>query len=319
MSRSILNCCVCDAAIEGEAHELGGRHYCALHFERVTRENRAAAGPILQSVVGVVVFVALVAFIASVTQPTIDGPALVVIGVVLALVPAAFWLAAFYRQDRLEPEPKKYVFAIFILGALLAQALGQPIIRDVFRVQTWMGADVVTTILGSILIIGFVQEFLKYAAVRYTVFSSREFDERVDGIIYCAAAGLGYATTLNIQYVLSNGGVDLGVGAIHIAVASLAQGSFSGVVGYFLGRAKFESMGIAWLPVGLTLAAVLNGVVSVALREVTTLGGLEFNPWYGLIVAAAFAGAVFIVLFAVIRRLNARALAPAVLAKEGTS
>jgi protease PrsW len=319
MSRSNLNCCVCDAAIEGEAHELGGRPYCKRHYESVTREKPAAAAPILQSVVGVVVFVALVAFISSLTQPMIGGAALVVIGIVLALEPAAFWLAAFYRLDRLDPEPKRYVVGIFILGALLAQALGQPVIRDVFHVQTWLGADLITTILGSILIVGFVQEFLKYAAVRYTVFSSAEFDARVDGIVYCAAAGLGYATTLNIQYVVSNGGVDLGVGAIHVAVASLAQASLSGIVGYFLGRAKFESMGPVWLPMGLTLAAALNGVVTLALREVTTLGGLEINPWYGLVAAAVFAGAIFFILFTVIRRLNARELAPVVYAKEGTS
>jgi protease PrsW len=319
MDRSIPRCCVCDKVIEAEARELGGRHYCALHYERITRENGAAAWPILLSVVGVVVFVALVAFIANVTHPAIGGLPLVLIGLVLALVPAGLWLAAFYQQDRLEQEPKAYVLGVFVLGALLAQAIGQPVIRDVFRVQTWLGTDVLTTILGSILVIGFVQEFLKYAAVRYTVFRSAEFDERVDGIIYGAAAGLGYATALNVQYVMGNGGVDLGVGAIHVAVVSLAQGSFSGVVGYFLGRAKFESMGPVWLPIGLTLAAVLNGIVTSALREVTTLGGLEFNPWYGLIVGAVFAGATFVALFTIIRRLNAKALAPGVYAEEGTS
>ena len=33
---------------------------------------------------------------------------------------------------------------------------------------------------------------MKYAGVRFTIFLSREFDERVDGIIYGAAIGLGY-------------------------------------------------------------------------------------------------------------------------------
>ena len=33
--------------------------------------------------------------------------------------------------------------------------------------------------------------------------------ERIDGIIYGAAAGLGYATYLNIQYVLENGGIKM--------------------------------------------------------------------------------------------------------------
>jgi protease PrsW len=311
MAGHVPDCCICDRAIEGEVHTLGGRYYCLTHYQRVTRENGAAARPILVALAGVVLFVAVVAGLVAVLPPQLSGPGLVLAGLVLALVPAALWLAAFYRQDRLEPEPKTYVLAVFALGALLAQAIGQPAIRELFHVQTWLNADLPTSLLGSVFVIGFVQEFLKYAAVRYTVFRSPEFDERVDGIIYCAAAGLGYATLLNVQYVVGNGGVDLGVGAIHIAVTALAQASFSGVVGYFLGRAKFESMGPLWLPAGLALAATLNGTVTFVLDEIANVGGLSFNPWYGLVAAALIAGATFVILFAVIRRLNAAVLARA--------
>ncbi|MDO8673898.1 MAG: PrsW family glutamic-type intramembrane protease [Dehalococcoidia bacterium] len=311
MATSISKCCVCDRLIDGEGFTLGGRHYCATHYRNVTRERRAAAQPIIFSIIGTVVFVALVAWLADLIKPSIAGEGLVALGVVLAIVPAFLWLVAFYYQDRLEHEPKGYVLGVLLLGAILAQGVGQPLIRDVFKVQSWLGADLLTTLLGMIFVVGFVQEFLKYAVVRYTVYRSVEFDERVDGIIYSAAAGLGYATMLNLQYVVSSGGVDLGVGALRVAVAALAQASFSGVVGYFLGRAKFEAMGVFWLPIGLTLAAVLNGIVNFALGEVTTLGGVVFNPWYGLVLAAVVAGATFVILFTVIRRLNAATLASA--------
>jgi RsiW-degrading membrane proteinase PrsW (M82 family) len=229
----------------------------------------------------------------------------------MAIVPALIWLFAFLQQDRLEPEPKRYVFGVFILGALLAQAVGQPLIRDFFGIQNWASGNALVNILASILIAGFIQEFLKYAAVRYTVFYSGEFDERVDGIIYGAAAGLGYATMLNVQYIISNGGVDLGIGVMRVATTALAQASFAGVVGYFLGIAKFERKGPLWLPLGLTLAAVLNGVVSYVLGQVTRLGGFSFNPWYGLVVAVIIAGGTFYALFMLIRRLNAATLAEA--------
>ena len=52
-------------------------------------------------------------------------------------------------------------------------------------------------------------------------------------------------------------------------------------------------------------AAILNGIVSYALGEVTTMFGFSFNPWYGLVVAVIVAGATFAALFAIIRRLNA--------------
>ena len=115
---------------------------------------------------------------------------------------------AFYTQDRLEPEPKTYVLGVFLLGAVLAVGIGQPLIRNFFSVQNWTGNDLLIDLLAAMPDLGFVQEFLKYAAVRYTVFFSNEFDERVDGIIYGAAAGLGYATLLNMQYIVGNNGVD---------------------------------------------------------------------------------------------------------------
>ncbi len=130
----------------------------------------------------------------------------------------------------------------------------------------------------------------------------------MDGIVYGAAAGLGYATLLNLTYVISNGGVDLGMGAIRIAVTALAHASFAGVTGYFLGRAKFENREPLWLPLGVLIAAVLNGIVSTALGEISR-SGLRVTPLNGLILAAAVAAITFIVLFVIIQR-NNRATTP---------
>ncbi len=44
-------------------------------------------------------------------------------------------------RTALEPEPKVYVLGVAILGALLAAAVGQPLINDVFRVPDWIGHD----------------------------------------------------------------------------------------------------------------------------------------------------------------------------------
>jgi hypothetical protein len=38
-------------------------------------------------------------------RPALSPGGLVLVGIVLAIVPAAIWLLAFYQQDRLEPEP----------------------------------------------------------------------------------------------------------------------------------------------------------------------------------------------------------------------
>jgi hypothetical protein len=115
---------------------------------------------------------------------------------------------------------------------------------------------------------------------------------------------------MSISYIITHGGVDLGVGAIRVAVTALAYASFGGVLGYFLGQAKFEDHGPFWLPAGLVLTAVLNGIVTSALGLVSR-AGLQSTPLRGLLLAAAIAAVVFVVLFAFMRRSNRMVLAKA--------
>ena len=244
-------------------------------------------------IISLIVFVGVVYALDAAFKPVFTATGLLLIGIFLALVPAAIWLIFFYLQDRAEPEPKGYVLGVFLLGAMLAAAVGVPLIENVFRISHWIHASTLATILGGILVVGFTQEFLKYAAVRYSIYHSDEFDEPTDGVIYATAAGLGYASVLNIQFVVSNGGVDLGTGVITMAVVALAQASFSGITGYFLGRAKFESEQIWWMPLGITLAAVFNGLFNwtrgLVAQTSISLSGATTSLWPGLILAAVVA------------------------------
>ena len=191
-------------------------------------------------IIALCAFVGIVYALDGALQPQFTPTTLVLTGVFLALVPAAIWLTFFYMQDRAEPEPKGFIMGVFALGALLAGAIGVPVVESLFRTSHWIYTDTLSKVVGGILVVGFTQEFLKYAAVRYSIYNSSEFDEPTDGVIYATAAGLGYATVLNIQFVVSNGGVDLGAGILRMAVVALGHAAFSGITGYFLGRAKFE-------------------------------------------------------------------------------
>ena len=308
MNRTI--CCVCENPIEGWVVEMGNRPYCADCHAKVMRDRRGLWWASLVEVVALVIFVALVALIVNLTEPHLEGTGLVLVGIVLAVVPALLWMAFFYAQDVREPEPKQLVLGIFILGALLARAVGVPLIEEVFRAPEWLASGTLYHILGSILVVGFVQQFLIYAAVRYSVYNAAEFDERVDGIIYATAAALGYATMVNVQYVVQSGGVDLISGVIRVAVTAMALASFGGLMGYFLGRCKFEDEPVWWMPAGLILAAVLDGLFTYFRGEITTtavgLKGGGFSPWPGLILGTVVAAVTFGILFLLIRRLQRR-------------
>jgi protease PrsW len=244
-------------------------------------------------IISMVVFVVVVYAVDFALQPVFTPSALLITGIGLAFVPAIIWLVFFNLQDRAEPEPKSFVLAVFGLGALLAAAIGIPMVENIFRTSHWAYNDTAATVIGGILVVGFTQEFLKYAAVRYSVYHTNEFDEPTDGVIYATAAGLGYATVLNIQFVVANGGVDLGSGVIRMAVVALAQAAFSGITGYFLGRAKFEAEPIWWMPLGITLAATFNGVFNwlqgMVVRPSITLSGASNNAWMGFALATVVA------------------------------
>jgi RsiW-degrading membrane proteinase PrsW (M82 family) len=310
-----VTCCVCHRPVEADAKRIGGRCFCEYHYAKATQERPSIWRAGLFQIAGLLAFVLVVELAIGLADLTLDGWPLLIAGIVLAVVPALLWLFFFYQQDRLEPEPKGAVLGVFVLGALLAQAVGIPLVEQVFEVRRWLPLGTWSHILGSILVIGFVQEFLKYAAVRYAIYPTLEFDERVDGIVYGTAAGLGYAMVLNLRYVLDSGGVNLQAGVIRIVVTALAQASFAGLSGYFLGRAKFEDEPVWWLPGGVSLAALLNGLFTYLRGELTTTGlslsGGGVNPWPGLILAALVAGATFALLSYLIRRANRLTLAGA--------
>lgn len=214
-------------------------------------------------------------------------------GVGMSLGPAGIWLVFFYRRDRAAPEPTGWVARVFVLGALLAAAVGTPLLNEVFVVEDWLWQNWPWSYLGgSFLVVGFTQEFLKYAAVRFSVFDAPAFNELTDGILYATTAGLGYVTVLNIQFVVEGNGVALGLTAVHIAVNTLAHASFAGVMGFFLGRERFSRQPLWWMPAGVTLAALLNAAFFFA-RTLLSLGGVTpagspTNTWVGLALAALF-------------------------------
>ena len=214
-------CRICD---EPATRTIGEYAFCERHFERANSARRGGWQADVASIIVLVGFVVVVFAVDELLGPRLSGTALTLIGLVLAVVPAAVWLGYFYRRDRLEPEPRTMVVGEFVLGLLVATAIGIPILEQVFDVGSWLFASPLVHLAGGILIVGIVQEGLKYLTVRLSVYDSREFDERTDGIIYGTAVGLGFATALNVAFVVESGGVDLGTGAIRARRAHIREG-----------------------------------------------------------------------------------------------
>jgi len=252
-------------------------------------------------IAALVMFVFIVQLIVWLTKVSPPQGALIFWGIIIAIIPSLLWLTFFYQRDKLEPEPKHYVFGVFVLAAFLAYSIGIPLVKQVFRVNDWLYLTPWGYILGSILVVGVIHQFIVYATVRYSVYPTKEFDERIDGIVYGTAAGLGIATMLNITYVIELGGAKLVIAAIYCVINALAYASFGGIMGYFLSMAKFgKRTGQGQLIWGVAIAAVLNGLF-FWLQRLLVFQSTRYEPWYGLVVGIIVVAVIYGILETLMR------------------
>jgi RsiW-degrading membrane proteinase PrsW (M82 family) len=297
-----VRCCICDEPLTAPYNIVGGRAYCARHYATANKPHPGFWRAGVIQIVGMAVFSAVLAWLGSYLGE-INGIARILVGIFLAIVPSALWLAYFYRQDRLEPEPKTRIAAVFLVAFVLADVIGRRVVEDWFQVSNWASVDTTTSLLASILIVGFTRQAIAYVAVRAVVYATPEFDERMDGMVYGTVAGLGVATLLNLRYISDNGGVAIAPGVIQTVTTALAQASFGGLMGYFMAEAKFAHRPTWWVPLGFALAAILNGLFSWLISEVSA-SGLTVDPWRSLALGVVVALAVFFVLVALMRRMT---------------
>jgi protease PrsW len=298
-----IGCCICGEPQTPPYNLLGRRIYCDRHFAVVNRDHPSFWRTSIAQLLLMAAFSLVVGLIANALGP-LEGAPLLLSGIFLAVVPTALWLAYFYREDRLEPEPKTRIAAVFLLALLIEDTVGRRLVNDWFRVNEWAPYDTATSFLAAVLILGFTWQAIAYVAVRIGVYASDEFDERMDGIVYGTVAGLGVATLLNLRFVLENAGVALGPGVVHTVTTALAQASFGGLMGYFMAEAKFSHRPVWWVPLGFATAALLNGTFTWLIGEVSATG-LDVAPWRSLIFGLLMALFAFTLLVLLMRRSQA--------------
>ena len=293
-------CCICQEPVSPPYNVLGGRVYCARHFAQV---NKPHGGFWRSAVVAIVVMALATGALSFLLRDVrgLDHNLLIVVGLLLAIVPTAVWLYYFYRQDRLEPEPKERIFSVLLTAVILTDVFGLRLINDWFQVSQWASYNNWTSLGASLLIKGVLYAAIIYFSIRIWVYNTSEFDERMDGIVYGTVAGLGVATLLNLHYIIDNQGVALSPGIINVVTTALAQASFGGLLGYFMAQAKFEHKPVWWVPLGVVVAAVLNGLFGWLINEVSS-AGLSVEPWRSLVLGVIVAVLTFGVLVYLMQR-----------------
>jgi RsiW-degrading membrane proteinase PrsW (M82 family) len=184
------------------------------------------------------------------------GHALIVL---LAVAPCLFWLWTVVRHDDHEREPWGLVVLALLLGA--ASAFGvlwtRPLLEGLFApLSLAVDAFVVTA----------ANEELWKLMVLAPVLLCNEVDEPLDGAVYGAAVGLGFAGCENVFFGARGGGAELLLQRAF--TATLIHAACTGCLGLAWAEGKLRRFGVgtvAWLVFGLVVAIGLHGMYDVFL------------------------------------------------------
>lgn len=156
---------------------------------------------------------------------------------VSAIVPSLLLMWYFHARD-VYPEPPKVLWATFGFGVLTIPWVLMTVnpVQKVFDIDG-IANPVLGGFIDAFVTAAIPEELFKYVVVYAYCASHDAFDEPMDGIVYGAAASLGFATLENVLYV---GGGGLGTGIMR-ALTAVPGHAFCGVImGYFIGQAQFR-------------------------------------------------------------------------------
>jgi len=186
------------------------------------------------------------------------------------LLPTLVYVLLLWWLDRYEKEPIWLLATAFFWGAVPAALLSLvlELILDV-PISAWGGEGVAASI-GAIVAAPLVEESLKGIALIVLVLAfRREFDDVLDGIIYGAMIGFGFALTENVfAYFLpiaSAEGLEIGTGNLLLrsVVFGMNHAFWTGIVGAAVGYAR-QSRGalqqVLWPTTGWCLAVLFHAI-----------------------------------------------------------
>lgn len=263
------------------------------------RPRRTGGALIWVGAVLVLVLIGLVGYFVSFL-----GTAASLVGMLLALLPLVGVWFVVRLIDRWEPEPRPIVVFAVAWGAVASVALA-------------LGVDLVLSLLvgpradafSSVIQAPVVEELAKalgilliYAAAR------RTFDGPVDGIVYGALIGAGFAFTENIQYFaisLIEGGVGQASVTFFLRgiLSPFAHVMFTALTGFAFGLAARRALG-AGAALRYGIVGLLGAIVLHAVWNGSAVMAGNFFDLYLTVQVPLFA--LFVLGIALLRREEAR-------------
>lgn len=161
--------------------------------------------------------------------------------IALAVLPAFILMYYTYQQDKLQREPVKNLVKAFFFGwlsVLASLCISIPSMSlGLFpsEIHT-MGDAFRTAFFGAAIPEETAKLFLLWLFLR----RCKDFDERMDGIVYAVCVGMGFAAFENIEYLFASGSewVTTGIGRSLTAIPG--HFAFAVIMGYYYSLNHFD-------------------------------------------------------------------------------
>jgi RsiW-degrading membrane proteinase PrsW (M82 family) len=160
-----------------------------------------------------------------------------------------------YLKDKHEREPFGLLARAFFFGmlsTLLTLAISVPI--------NWLipidENNLTSQAVHAFVIVALVEELSKFVFVRGVFYPNANFNEPFDGIVYSVMVSMGFATFENVLYVIDGGWE---VALLRMFTAVPAHATFAILMGFYLGKAKFEHRKQYYALHALGIATVFHG------------------------------------------------------------
>lgn len=211
------------------------------------------------------------------------------ISLLTALLPALlFFFDLQTRKRRKEPEMARLLMIVFIMGILISTAITRPVLIGVFDLNTWLSESTSRNrLLTQILISGMWHSFMVFAVVRFVVWNSHLFSRRTDGVLLSMTLIWGYTTASGLLNILEGERLSILSGNLRLLSEQASILVIAIIVGYFLGKNRFENSRFFFLPLGLAISALVGGLLLYATVELNStalaVDSAGFSPWPGIV------------------------------------
>jgi len=177
--------------------------------------------------------------------------------IITAIIPCLLICFYVYKRDTYGNKHFRMYLFCFILGTISSYLAFQ--LTEITKF--YLERDLLEFYfpLKIFIAIAFCEEICKFIFLRGIVYYSKDFNEPYDGIAYSVVISMGFAVVENIIYVLYFQSEE--VALLRMITSIPAHGTFGSVMGYYIGRAKYDRVrSFIFQNLSIAIATFIHGL-----------------------------------------------------------